>query len=515
MGASVSFAYANAPTTSNPTANFEPSSSTDTQSNATAYTYNGAGNLASAKNALAAVASVAYNSDGTVKSSTDPKNGTNSTTYAYNSDHQLTSITPPTGNELAIHTFSYDADGRRTATFFNTVTGNTTWAARTLTTYDKSGRITRITTALNSSPGDLVLDTSYCYSPFVSGQSCPTASASTDTGLLQYSTNNMTGTVSVYSYDNGNRLTKATNVAGHTFAYTYDSDGNRTSVKIDGTTTQSLTYNSANQISSSGYAYDGAGNLTAAPGASYSYNAAEQMSSSTVSGTTSGHVYAGTGERELTSAGSNQFVWGRNDHYGQPWLQSFNTGGQSQVYAEHDGFGTPLGLHNAGNDFYLVLDNLGSVVAVVNTAGTVVARYSYDPYGNLASVDESGLSQPNIVRYTGGAFDQATGLTKLGQRYYDPVIGAFTQPDASQLLASPQNGNLYAYAGDSPATYTDPTGMWSWPSFLFAAVVGYFTGTICWAVSAAAAPETAGGSLGLAAVCAVVPGAIIGGIAGR
>ena len=516
MGASVSFAYANAPTTSNPTANFEPSSSTDTQSNATAYTYNGAGNLASAKNALAAVASVAYNSDGTVKSSTDPKNGTNSTTYAYNSDHQLTSITPPTGNELAIHTFSYDADGRRTATFFNTVTGNTTWAARTLTTYDKSGRITRITTALNSSPGDLVLDTSYCYSPFVSGQSCPTASASTDTGLLQYSTNNMTGTVSVYSYDNGNRLTKATNVAGHTFAYTYDSDGNRTSVKIDGTTTQSLTYNSANQISSSGYAYDGAGNMTAVPGGtSYSYNAAEQMSSSTVSGTTSGHVYAGTGERELTSAGSNQFVWGRNDHYGQPWLQSFNTGGQSQVYAEHDGFGTPLGLHNAGNDFYLVLDNLGSVVAVVNTAGTVVARYSYDPYGNLASVDESGLSQPNIVRYTGGAFDQATGLTKLGQRYYDPVIGAFTQPDASQLLASPQNGNLYAYAGDSPATYTDPTGMWSWPSFLFAAVVGYFTGTICWAVSAAAAPETAGGSLGLAAVCAVVPGAIIGGIAGR
>jgi RHS repeat-associated protein len=585
MGASVSLAYANAATTSNPTANFQPSSSTDAQTNATAYTYNGPGNLASAKDALAAVASVGYNGDGTVKSSTDPKNGTNSTTYAYNSDKQLTSVTPPTGNALApytftydafgrpltttdgvsrettfgydadgrvtsvsfndgtitvgytydgsgnlisrtdgsgtttytydlanrlltrantaggktltytydpvgnltsvsdgrgvtsysydsrnllstmtasngpLYTFGYDADGRRTATFFNTVTGNATWAARTLTSYDKSGRIARITTALNSTPSNLVFDTSYCYSPFVSGQSCPTGSSSTDTELLRYSTDNLTGKVSVYSYDKGNRLTQATNIGGHAYGYGYDADGNRTSVTTDGATTQSLSYNSANQISSSGYSYDGAGNMTAAPGGtSYSYNAAEQMTSSTVNGTTSAHVYAGVGQRELTSAGSNQFVWGRPDQYGQPWLQSFNTGGASQVFVERDGLGTPLGLHTGGNDSYLVPDNLGSVVAVVNTAGTVAARYSYDPYGNAVSVDESGLSQPNIVRYTGGAFDQATGLTKLGQRYYNPALGAFTQQDANQILANPQNGNLYAYAGDDPTNNTDPSG---------------------------------------------------------
>jgi RHS repeat-associated protein len=427
----------------------------------TSYTYDLASRLLTRANTAGGkTLTYVYDPAGNLTSLSD---GGGTRNYSYDSRNLLTSMT--TGNG-ALYTFSYDADGRRTATFFNTVTGNSTWAARTLTTYDKSGRITRITTALNSSPGDLVFDTSYCYSPFVSGQSCPTASASTDTGLLQYATNNMTGTVSVYSYGKGNRLTKATNVAGHTFAYSYDSDGNRTSVTTDGTTTQSLTYNSANQISSSGYAYDGAGNLTAAPGASYSYNAADQMRSSTVNGTTTSHVYAGTGERELTSAGSNQFVWGRNDQYGQPWLQSFNTGGQSQVYAEHDQSGTPLGLHNAGNDFYLVLDNLGSVVAVVSTTGTVVARYTYDPYGNAVSVDESGLSQPNIIRYTGGALDQTTGLTKLGQRYYDPAIGAFTQQDALALLASPQDGNLYAYVGDSPVNYTDPTGACLWCGIL-------------------------------------------------
>src|SRR5258708_40007103 len=112
-------------------------------------------------------------------------------------------------------------------------------------------------------------------------------------------------------------------------------------------------------------------------------------------------------------------------------------------------------MHNGGKDFRRVLDNRGRVVAGATPAGTVVARYSYDPYGNAVSVDESGLSNPNIVRYAGGALDQTTGLTKLGQRYYDPAVGGFTQQDADQILANPSNGNLYAYAGDNPINYID------------------------------------------------------------
>jgi RHS repeat-associated protein len=92
----------------------------------------------------------------------------------------------------------------------------------------------------------------------------------------------------------------------------------------------------------------------------------------------------------------------------------------------------------------------------------VVAHCSYDPHPNAVSIDESGLSQPNIIRYTRGAFDQATGLTKLGQRHYNPAFGAFTQQDTNQLLANPQNGNLYAYASDSPVSYIDPTGQSIW-----------------------------------------------------
>src|SRR6266700_5860064 len=60
------------------------------------------------------------------------------------------------------------------------------------------------------------------------------------------------------------------------------------------------------------------------------------------------------------------------------------------------------------------------------------------PYGNAVSADESGLGQPNIIRYTGGALGQTTSLTKLGQRYYNLALRALTQQDTIALLASPQ-----------------------------------------------------------------------------
>jgi RHS repeat-associated protein len=582
-GATGSLAYANPVTPANPTANFQPSSGVDSQGNASLLTYSGAGNIASITDATAAKASVDYNDDGTVKSSTDPANGTNSTTYAYDTDKQLRTITPPTGNSLGVRTYTYDAygrlrtasdganrtstfgydtddrvssisysdatptvtythdgsgyltkrvdgvgttaytydkagrlltvgntangktlsykydavgnltvlsdgrgsttysydtrnlltstvnsdatrytfnydkDGRRTNTYFNTVVGNATWTTRTVTTYDKSGRVTRITAARNTNPTDRIFDVSYCYAPFVSGQPCSTT-ASSDSGLRRWQRDEITGTISVYSHDAANRLTQASNVAGHSYGYTYDADGNRKTVTVDGTTTQSLSFNSGNQITDNGYGYDGAGNLTAAPGATYTYDAAEQMTSATVSGTTSPHAYAGADQTEMISAAGNQFVYGRDGQYHQAWLQSYNHGA-AQAYVERDGRGTPLGLRSAANDYTTILDGLGSVVAIVAQDGTIAARYTYDPYGAATSVSETGLNQPNVVRFAGGVQDETTGLTKFGRRFYDPNLGRFTQQDDLNTIGDPSKGNRYAYAGCNPTNNIDPTGL--------------------------------------------------------
>jgi hypothetical protein len=63
-----------------------------------------------------------------------------------------------------------------------------------------------------------------------------------------------------------------------------------------------------------------------------------------------------------------------------------------------------------------------------------------------------------------------TGFLHLGNRWYSPPVepnagvgnqvgpGRFTQPDSTTQLDDPANGNLYAYAADSPTNYSDPTG---------------------------------------------------------
>lgn len=654
-GAAVSSAYGNSATSTNPTANFQPGSSKDAQGNSTAYTYDGAGNLLQSANALPATAKVTYNSDGTPATSTDPMNGSNSTSYSYtDGNHELNKITPPTGNSLQPRTitydgfgrvatmtdgagntatytydladritqvaytggqypvtvtysydgagnlqsrtdpsgtttwtydgrnlvtsrattsgggtlsygydldgnltsvtdpnpqnmghsattsysydsrnlldemtdpvghqwrFSYDADGRRTTTWFNTNSTESTWAAKLVTSYDKSGRITRIQATANSAAPQVPFDTSYCYSPYVSGQSCPTGSASTDTSLVQYTTNNTTGAVSVDSYDKGNRLTKQTNNAwsGYAATYSYDADGSLTSLNETGQAS-TWSYNSANEISSSGYSYDGAGNLTNDPAdpaaGAMTYNDAGQMIQDVIPGSppsTEKFSYADRTQAEVLSDGTaSNITYGLAGQSGQPWVQDYNnTGniGAGSYYVMHDQQGTPLGQissNGAATDVAFVTDNLGSVVATIGSDGSIVENTSYSPYGSDTDVYDA-----NRLTYTSALSDSqgGAGFMHLGNRWYDPSIGRFTQQDSMAQLATPANGNLYAYAADSPINYIDPTGGSCGSNLLgYAATGSILTGT---AEGAVAVAEGA-----LFTTAAVAVGSILGGVFG-
>ncbi len=102
------------------------------------------------------------------------------------------------------------------------------------------------------------------------------------------------------------------NLSGQTTAYTYDSNsrlhqgraGRRRherhlGVNVrqgwqsahreadrDRTSSQTLTYNAVGQITTDGYSYDKVGNLTKAPGETFTYNGAQQLTSSTKDGVT-------------------------------------------------------------------------------------------------------------------------------------------------------------------------------------------------------------------------------------
>ncbi|MDP9372011.1 MAG: RHS repeat-associated core domain-containing protein [Chloroflexota bacterium] len=108
--------------------------------------------------------------------------------------------------------------------------------------------------------------------------------------------------------------------------------------------------------------------------------------------------------------------------------------------------------------FYYLFDGLGSVVALTDSAGAVANRYAYDPYGTVTS-SSGGVANPWRFGGAYGAYtDGATGLVKIGQRYYDPAVGRWTQPDPKVLPFDPVQANRYSYASCSPTNFIDPSG---------------------------------------------------------
>ena len=110
---------------------------------------------------------------------------------------------------------------------------------------------------------------------------------------------------------------------------------------------------------------------------------------------------------------------------------------------------------------------------VTNDHGTAVARHDYRPYGE--PVDWTGLNGAPELRngFNGQRYDDATNLYYFGARYYDPEIGRFLTADTQ--VPDPMNPKVlhrYAFAGDNPIRYVDPTGHAFWEWFLAGCVIG-------------------------------------------
>ncbi|MCP9945856.1 hypothetical protein LUX12_15345 [Streptomyces somaliensis] len=95
-------------------------------------------------------------------------------------------------------------------------------------------------------------------------------------------------------------------------------------------------------------------------------------------------------------------------------------------------------------------------VAVDSTTGAVSQR-RFDPYG--VERGQATGAWPGERGYVGGTLDRSTGLTHLGAREYDPVIGKFISVDPLIDYLQPQQMNGYAYANNSPVTHSDPSGL--------------------------------------------------------
>jgi RHS repeat-associated protein len=148
-----------------------------------------------------------------------------------------------------------------------------------------------------------------------------------------------------------------------------------------------------------------------------------------------------------TSAGSTStYTW--DAAAALPSLLSDGTSGYLSADA------TLLAETSASANAYPLTDALGSVRAQTDGTGTVTASASYDVFGSV----RSSTGSVGSLGYT-GALSDGSGLTYLQARELDPSSGTFTSRDPLTPGGSGVTGyNAYAYAGQNPTTYTDPSG---------------------------------------------------------
>lgn len=390
--------------------------------------------------------------------------------YRYDAANRLTSMSDSADN---VTRFAYDDNDHRTDTWWHTNTDHSTFAAHTHNEFDKSGRLTRTWTARNNSDSTRVFDSSYSY-----------AKSGSDSALIQSITNNQASAdkTATLTYDSQNRLTKATNWLGKDYVYSYDKSGNRTTETTDGKTTQSLTFNADNEISSTGYTYDKAGRRTkdAKGGGEMTYNSAGQMIKQKTSQADASFMYAGDTQDELiqqnSQNGTTNYTFGRADQAGTPTVESFTQTGASNtsVTFHNDAAGQPIDFTQDGNSLYVMYDGLGQTRATLKADGTVNGTVDPDPWGAWFPHDGAANAKNSpskmVTSAAGGSQSPWTTLGignqavpgfawwKRGARWNDTTTGTWTTVDPITMLNNPNRANSYTYAGDDPINTMDPNG---------------------------------------------------------
>jgi RHS repeat-associated protein len=140
-------------------------------------------------------------------------------------------------------------------------------------------------------------------------------------------------------------------------------------------------------------------------------------------------------------------------------LAVFNADDSLKQRFEYTLGNTPTSFEQAGQKYYIVSDHLGSPRVITDSDGTIVKAMSYDSFGNTLTDSNPAFKIP--FGFAGGLYDTDTGLIRFGYRDYDPETSKWTARDPIGLGDGP---NIYAYVGNDPVNFTDPTGLFNLPS---------------------------------------------------
>jgi RHS repeat-associated protein len=268
-----------------------------------------------------------------------------------------------------------------------------------------------------------------------------------------------------FGYDALNRLTTSSE-SGSAWSQTnvYDLYGNR---QIDfGGGNYNLTFNTSNRITTPGYSYDAAGNLTNDTVHTYAYDAQNKIKS--VDGIADVYRYDGEGNRvrKNFSAGEKlRLVYSDGQLIAEyslvngSLLKEYIYGPNGLLATVEPSIGT----------LYTTSDHLGSPRVVTNSSAAVVSRHDFKPFGEEIGAGVGGrtagmgfgAADGLRQKFTQKERDIETNLDYFGSRCYSATQGRFTGPDDflnDTQITDPASWNLYAYVRNNPLRYVDPLG---------------------------------------------------------
>ena len=303
------------------------------------------------------------------------------------------------------------------------------------------------------------------------------------------------GIIEMYNYDIAKRIKQYSKAGMVVKTYSYDNDGN---IYISGTTpvyeNQLLTsFNGETIVYTNGY-------MTKYGNRNVLFENNRLMNYNNITFT-----YDGLGRRKTKTTSSGYTT---NYYYqGNRLLKEEKSGNQSIDYIY--GLNGLIGFVYQGVNYIYVKNALNDIERIYKENGELVAKYSYDPFGNtVIELNTYDIAVINPFRYRGYYYDNETGLFMVGHRYYNPEWGRWIQPDDIEYLDPTNiNGlNLYAYCNNDPVNYFDPDGHSAVLLLSLIAVAGF--GLTC---VGAATDNSYWTAIGLTMVA--IPALICGGLA--
>lgn len=197
------------------------------------------------------------------------------------------------------------------------------------------------------------------------------------------------------------------------------------------------------------FSYDLNGNLASDGLTSYSWNARNQLVGLN-GGTSASFAYDGMGRRrsKTVSGATTKFLYDELNFVqeqsggGTPTANLLTGADVDETFTRADASGTST----------LLIDALGSVLALADASGTVQTQYTYEPFG---ATTLAGATSTNTQQFTGRESD-AAGLYFYRARYYTPSFARFGGEDPIGLLGGP---NLFAFVANNPIGFRDPLGL--------------------------------------------------------